>query len=381
MVAPFPRDLEKVIGGVEAATLAVARALAAHPSVEKVLVAAIDITGRGPGRQIISQKLEVQFLRPVFLLGDTLLQSVQLLPALRALARRFRPDVVHGQGLGREGRLAVRMGRPAVITVHGLIDVEAHMAAGDLVGRLRASLVGRSVRRVLQGADVVISISDYDARALTGRARSWVSIPNAVPAEFFQAARPSPNQHAVLFAGVMVPRKNVSGLVNAFAKVVEVIPTATLQIAGPPVDTAYFAAVNGRVKDLGLSGAVTFLGHVSNARLVQAIDDCAVLAMFSLEETLPTIIAQAMAVGRPVVTSEVGGIGEMVVDGQTGWKVASCDEEALAKRLIQVLSDPKTANEMGARAGEAARARYTAAAIADRTIAAYETAVNARREG
>lgn len=377
MVAPFPQDLQKVIGGVEAATSAVSIALAQHPDVEKVLVISIYEQGGTARRINISDKLQVEFIRPPFLVGDGILQSAQVVPAVRRLAKAFKPHVVHGQGLGRQGRVAARMGYPFAITVHGLVNVEARMAARGLAGRIRARNAERSVRSVLKAANVVISISDYDARELVDLVKSpRASIPNAVPAEFFEAAGKPSTPGEILFAGVMRARKNVLGLVNAFSLVSARFPEARLKIAGPVIEADYQAAVEARVQELGLATKVEFLGHVSNARLIAAMSSCAVLALFSEEETLPTVIAQAMAVGRPIVASDVGGIGEMVIDGETGWKVPAGDEDALAARLTEILSDPIGAQVMGTRGIRGAQDRFAAGAVANSTVAAYRTAIS-----
>jgi len=375
MIAPFPRALDKVVGGVEAATLSLVSALSTHERIDKVLVLAYDDTGE-PETRTISDTLEVQYVRPAFLAGDQALQSVQLVPAARRTVARFRPDVVHGQGLGRQGRIAVALGLPVVVTVHGLINVEARMAARGLAGRIRAGFTDLSVKRVLDKAGVVVSISDYDARELAGLMSSpRVSIPNAVPAAFFEPSATAPRPDSILFAGVMRERKNVLGLVNAFSQVVAARPGARLQIAGPTIEPDYLARVQARIEALSLGGSVDFLGHVSTDRLVQAIGENTVLALFSFEETLPTIIAQALAMGRPAVASDVGGVGEMVIDGQTGWKVPSGDEAALAARLLETLSDPEAAAKMGRAGAELARSRFAPGAVADQTVLAYDRAI------
>ncbi len=375
MISSFPRDFSKVVGGVQSAALSLVNALAEHERVEEVLVLVYDPDGQAETRTI-SDKVRVEYLRPVFLTGDGLLQSRQLAPAARKVAAGFRPHVVHGQGLGREGRIAAALGLPMVVTVHGLINVEARMAARDALGRLRAGFADRSVRQVLDKAGIVISISDYDARELTMvRPEARVSIPNAVPNAFFDAAGTAPQPDTVLFAGVMRERKNVLGLVNAFAKVLAARPGARLQIAGPVIEPAYLAKVEARIAELEIGPSVEFLGHVSNDRLVQALRENAVLALFSLEETLPTIIAQALAMGRPVVASDVGGVGEMVIDSETGWKVASRDEDALAARLIQVLADPEAGARMGRAGADLAQARFAERAVADQTVMAYDRVI------
>ncbi len=378
MLGPYPENPDKIVGGVEAVNFALTAALADHPDIEKVLVAVFHRGAIKATHVEINPKLEVRYVRVPFLSGDTLIRSQQCVLAVRPLVRAFAPDVVHAQGIDRQADIAIQLGLPVVVTVHGLVHVEARLAAKNLPGRLKVLLFDAMVRRVLRKANVVISISDYDTRSLEGMiGQQRISISNAIGADFFAPAGPPPATPTILFAGVLRPRKNVLGLVNAFAQVRGRVPAARLVVAGPAPDAEYAAQVRARVKDLGLEEAVTFLGHVSNEQLLQAVRDMSVLALFSYEETSPTIIAQALAVGRPVVASQVGGIAEMVLPGETGWLVSPGDEAALADRLSQVLADLVNANTMGQRGRDFARQRYEPLAVASQTIQAYQTAIAA----
>lgn len=376
ILGPYPINRDKIVGGVEAANVALADALVAHPAVGRVSVASFR---RTPVEQAVVQvapKLTVHHLRVPFFTGELVTRSWTCVRAVRPLVRALRPDIVHAQGIDRYGETALQLGLPAAVTVHGLVHVEARLSAKTLLSKLKLPLFERMVRRVLRKAPVVISISDYDARALgdmVGRQR--ISIPNAIGQEFFAQESTPPERPTLLFAGVLRPRKNVLGLVNAFAQVRARVPSARLVVAGPVIEPEYAAQVRSRVAELGLSEAVAFLGHVSNAQLVQAIHGCSALALFSNEETLPTIIAQALAVGRPVVASRVGGIPEMIVPGETGLLVEPRDEAALAAALIEVLGEPARAREMGRWGRAFARRNYEAAAVAQQTIDAYRAAI------
>jgi glycosyltransferase involved in cell wall biosynthesis len=378
IVGPFPRDPEKVIGGVQAANCAIATALSEHPQVEKVLVASLH-TGEPREVQHINAKLEVQPVRLPFETAEILTRSALPTAKVAKLAKAFKPHVAHGQGIDREGMVATQLGLPSIVTVHGLVHVEAQMRAKGLKGKIKQPLYEGMVRQVLKAADVTISISDYDAKLLGPWIRGTrVNIPNGVPERFFAAAASEPRGSEVLFAGVMRPRKNVKGLVEAFAAVRHSVPAARLVIAGPAPDAGYQQEVLQRVKALDLEDAVTFMGHVTNDELIAAIGRSSALALFSREETLPTIIAQAMAASRPVVASTVGGIPGMIQDGKTGYLVASEDEGGLAQRLIAVLAEPERARQMGARGAALARDSYSASAVAERTLEAYALARQVR---
>jgi glycosyltransferase involved in cell wall biosynthesis len=99
----------------------------------------------------------------------------------------------------------------------------------------------------------------------------------------------------------------------------------------------------------------------------------------SLTESFGLTIAEAMAAGRPVVASEVGGVAEIVDEGLTGFLVPPNDPESLARRIIDVLSDAQRAAAMGA-AGRQKAAQWNPARVAELTEAVYHRAMGAGRD-
>lgn len=368
-----------VFGGSQAAVGALAPALAAADAVAHVTVLSFH---RGKGRTRTERhgdKLEVRYARGQRRLGLLTRSFLEVAHARRVIAE-LQPDVVHGHGMGWSGDIATQISRDAVITVHGMIHVEARMASrGTLRDRARIALIDHMVRQVLKRASVVISISPYASQMLDGMiAGDLVHIPNTIAAEFFSATALDSARKNLLFAGVMRPRKNVVGIINAFASVHRQHPDARLVIVGPTQDSAYDRQARDRVATLGLADAVQFVGFVENDRLIEELRGCRSLVMFSQEETLPTIIAQAQAMGRPVIASRVGGIAEMLAHGESGFLVDASDETALAAHMTRLCDEPELARAMGAVGRRVAAERYSQPAIAHQTIAAYQLVLRKR---
>jgi glycosyltransferase involved in cell wall biosynthesis len=130
--------------------------------------------------------------------------------------------------------------------------------------------------------------------------------------------------------------------------------------------------VRARVAALHLEGAVIFTGQRQEvAELMRAMD---VVAQPSYaNEGVPQAVLQAMALGRPVVGSALGGIPEVVRDGETGLLVPPRDAERLAAALARVLDDPDAAAARAARAEALVRGRYTLEAMLDRMEGVYRT--------
>ena len=319
LLGPYPIRPEKVIGGVKSVTSTLAFALSSLPDVAKVTVLNMFHGPYQARTENITDKLEV-----IHIPG----QNKLALPTrgflefghAQQLANMIRPDIVHGQGLGFMGDFATRLGPRSFVTVHGLAHIEAKMAAKGIVGRMRVHLVTEMVKDVLRKANAVISTSNYDGRETSKWIRGrHVVIPNPVSPEFFAPYENSMEGCRFLFAGMLIKRKNVVGLLRAFSEVVASVPNALLVIAGPQPDPTYAREVVEAARYLRLERHIRWLGHISNQSLLNEIRHTKALLIFSWEETSPTIIAQSMAVGIPIISSRVEGISEMIDDGVSGF--------------------------------------------------------------
>jgi glycosyltransferase involved in cell wall biosynthesis len=378
MMGAYPLEAGVVRGGIESATSTLVPALAERDDIDSVTVlrfhngdASTDYRREGP-------KVEVHYLRSQGRLR-TISRSFLDLRKARRLVAQLNPDVVHGQEIGVYGDIAMRCSPNCAVTVHGITLTDTSADALDdssFPGRLRDKLIRSLERRVLRCAKVVISISKYDAEVLDLPIQGTrVSIPNATAPEFFALAPSGPTEPRLLFAGVFTPRKNPVGLVNAFARVRMTVPEARLSLIGPQPDANYVKLVRDRVTDLGLEDSVDIVDQIGNERLRHEIAAARAVVLFSRQETLPTIIAQAMAAGKPVLASRVGGVQEMVDDGETGFLVESDDEATLADRMVKLLVDQELCLRLGQRGHEVALDRFTAAAVAEMTVEAYRKAM------
>jgi glycosyltransferase involved in cell wall biosynthesis len=109
-----------------------------------------------------------------------------------------------------------------------------------------------------------------------------------------------------------------------------------------------------RIEELGLTDAVRITGWISGAQVREEILQARALVLPSFAEGLPVVLMEAMALSRPVISTYVGGIPELVLDGKTGWLVPPGDVDSLAQAMLHCLD----ASEEQLRAmGEAGRQR------------------------
>lgn len=370
LLGPYPTD-SALPGGVEAVVLALARGLARCPGIELHVITAapglampVEIKGDGFPVSCVP--------RPR---GGRLTGQRRVIRNLNQQITAFRPDVVHAHIAGIYAGAALVSGRPAIITLHGIIYREAQQAwpTASWPVRLRWLSDALAERSVIRRAQEIIAISPYVQAQFRGRTRArFHTIENPVDDLFFAPPEPLPGRERLIYVGRVIPRKGILALIRAFGEIAAARPQATLAIVGENnTDPSYASQCRALAEALGVTGRVEFAGALSPdaVRARYAASDIVLLA--SEQETAPVSIAEAMAAGRPVVATDVGGCAAMVADGVTGRVVPAKEPAALAAATIDLLSDPARCARMGAAGRAAAEARFRSASVVDATVALY----------
>jgi glycosyltransferase involved in cell wall biosynthesis len=298
------------------------------------------------------------------------------------LERRVQPHLLHAQGPTPFGVSARFSRRPLVLTVHGLEMLSTRMqrARGfsGPVGVLRRRLAGLAMDLSVERCDAVVSISPYVEQFLGDRLadKPRAAIANPVAPAFFDVP-PPPNAQGgcILSVGNLSETKNQLLLVRAFGAVANDFPTSRLLLVGPATDRGYEARVQALIAALALNGRVELPGETSPDAVVRLYARADVVLSGSIQETAPLAVAQAMAAGRPVVATDVGGLRWMVEDGVTGFVVPSDADAAMASGLRTLLGDADRRLRMGQAARRIAVERFHPRQIATQTAAFYRQVV------
>jgi glycosyltransferase involved in cell wall biosynthesis len=275
--------------------------------------------------------------------------------------RRIRPHIVHTHTAkaGAVGRVAALMAgdaKPPVIlhTFHG------HVLRGyfdplrtQIFRETERQLARHTTRLIAVGPEVkddlvelgvappdkfsVIRLGiDLDARVLSGEGREELRRLFGVPADRF----------VIGWIGRMTGIKRVPDILTAFARLRQRGVEATLCLVGDGPDRVEAERL---AKELGIARDVLFVGYQRDVAPYYAMFDALVLA--SANEGTPVVAIEALAAGRPVVSTRVGGVPDVVTDGENGLLVESGDVDALTDTLARLAEDP----ELRTRFGEAGR--------------------------
>jgi glycosyltransferase involved in cell wall biosynthesis len=172
-------------------------------------------------------------------------------------------------------------------------------------------------------------------------------------------------------------RKNPALLIEATPAIRAAVPDVRVLLIGAFPDDAAAASVRGRIAALGLHDVVHETGFVANPfPLVRTLD---VLVHPALRDPFPLALLEGMALARPIVAAAVGGIPEMLVDGESGVLVPSQDRDALAAAVITLLRDPTRRATIGRSAYTRLTTEFTLDGWADVMFGAFDAAAAERR--
>jgi glycosyltransferase involved in cell wall biosynthesis len=294
-------------------------------------------------------------------------RELRALVRLYRLMRQERPHVVHTHTAkaGFVGRLAARLARVPVVvhTFHG------HVLHG-YYGPRKTQLLRRMERGLACLTDCIITVSEQVKRDLvtygvaTADRIQVISLgleldpfldcgPNR--GTFRHELQLNGGERLVGIVGRIFPIKNHHLFLEAAALVAREDPAARFVIVG---DGTLRPALERQAQETGIADRVIFTGWRRDLPGIYA--DLDVLAVTSNNEGTPVSAIEAMAAGCPVVATHVGGLPDLIREGETGYLVPPGDAPAVATALLRVLHQPEMARCMGETARKAAQERFSA---------------------
>jgi len=296
-------------------------------------------------------------------------------------------------GLSSAGRLARRLRGigPDIVHIH---ESASHVVAGmaaRVAGKPKIIVTRRTERPLRSGwvgvgkyrlwCDKLICVSEaIKRRYLNGGLpeKLLTVIPDFVDCRHFDPAaapaRDSATSPTVLIVGQLSPDKGHRILLWAMREVIRRTPDACLRIVGQGEEEPRLRA---QAQRLGLGTRVEFTGFLPDVRSALAQAD--VFVQPSLLEGLGLAVLEAMAMARPVVVSDAGGLPELVARSETGLVVPAGDAGALTEAILSLLQNPDRARHMGAAGRERALRQFDRSMIVERMLALYDEVLSEAR--
>jgi glycosyltransferase involved in cell wall biosynthesis len=314
-----------ILGGQSVQAARLLERLSKEPSLE---VEFLPINPRLPG--VLSQLQKIKYVR-------TIVTSIAYVFSL--LLRVYQYDVIHVFSASYFS--FVLAPTPAILIgklYRRKILLNYHSGeAEDHLQRWRRTAIP-TIRLV----DLVVVPSEYLVQVFAQFGLKATAIYNLIDTSRFRFRERTPLRPVFLSNRNLESHYGVDRVLRAFAKIQQEIPEASLTIAG---DGSQSRALKALAKDLRLRNT-TFIGQVDPAAIASVYNAADVFLNGSEIDNQPLSILEAFSCGLPIVTTDAGGIPDIVKDGRTGMVVARGDYSEMANRAITLLNNPSLAEQM-----------------------------------
>lgn len=294
------------------------------------------------------------------------------------LIKQSKYDIVHTHNskAGFIGRLAAKIsGVPIIVhTIHGFAFHEYEKPPRRVLFILLERFAARFSDRLIT---VSGPLKEWGLRLNIGKPNKYVTIYDGIEVEKFKVNIDidekkkelgiSPKEKVIGVVAKLWEGKGHETILEAAPQVIKEIPDVKFLFVGE----GYLRdRLEARTKELGLSDRVIFTGFRADIPEITAIFDVALLV--SLFEGMGRVLLEAMVLGKPVVATKVGGIGDVVKDGETGILIPPGDADALAKAIVTLLKDKKLAQRMGEAGRRRIDERFTAKTMVKKISEVYK---------
>jgi glycosyltransferase involved in cell wall biosynthesis len=290
-------------------------------------------------------------------------QDFAALMQVVTLLRKIKPDLIHchTSKAGVIGRIAARIaGVPAVFTAHTWSFADGTSPLWKLVGRPSERLAARWSGKIIAVSDSNRSLAIQERVAPTGKV---VTVHNGIGDTGFRAQPGERDVPRIVMVARFAAQKNQMQLVETAASLE--MPFLLTFVGDGPTRPAVEAAA----RQAGLGDRVEFLGVRKDTERILA--DSSIFVLTTNWEGFPITILEAMRAGLPVIATDVDGVREAVVDGETGLLVPRNDYPALRDRLIFLLTSAEARVKMGRHGRKRYEAEFTVSAMLRKIESVY----------
>lgn len=320
--------------------------------------------------------------------------------AIRKLLNEIQPDIIHAQGTERWCAIGAAFSHfPKVLTIHGNLRLINKVTPMEPIAywKLQEWLETFSIPRY----DGVVCITNYTQRNIADLAKKTWVVPNAVDLGFFEVGREkvesekhkleidptsgaSPSfldsRHSppkVLVVGHVQPRKNQNSFIDAVTPLASQIPFEVRFFGGAargiPFCDDFFSRVEAR-------SWCSYGGMLGRAELREEFRKASLIVLPSLEDNCPMVVLEAMASGVPVIAPNVGGVPDLIRDGENGLLINPLSADSMRSAVSRLLSNPELAARLVRQARKDAEEKYHPRVIAQKHVEIYEEVVGAKKK-
>ena len=318
--------------------------------------------------------------------------SVRSVAKVAEVSRRFGVDIIHAHassGLSLALLNGLITDKPYVAHVHGtqgymLRNRSLTETIRGTIAFLRHLAISQAADRILVPSKAVarwiqksFKISGNKIRVVYNGVDSGVFSPYHDPHTLKESMGLS-SKKVVLYVGRLARIKGLETLIESIPEIIKYAPDVVFFLVGTVANNAYALSLAEKAKRLAVNSHLVIKSWIDYEQLPNYYRLCDVFVLPSMSEGLSKAMLEAMACGKPVVASNVGGTPEAVETGREGFLVPPADPASLAAAITTILSDHELASRMGQAALAKVRSRFTWRQVAHQIQAVYSEVVRMR---
>lgn len=380
----YPPNL---IGGVGVYVLEMSRLLAKMGHKVYVITQAVEYPCKYIDCGVMVFRVKPQRLKFLDIIRSKLPATIERLEysyavakKMKELMRRYKIDIVESSEARFEGFWHFLFSRnpKLVIKLHTPESVALKLdnVYPDLDFRVRSALEKWWINKADKIIGLTQAIKDLVARYYNISSNGMPIVPNPIDIDFFK-----PREHkiaksnpVVLYAGRLEFRKGVHVLMRAIHRVLKKIPEAKFIFIGK--DSGMKPYLINKIKDTNSSENVLIIEGMPRYKLKEFYQESSLCVLPSLWENHPYTCLEAMACGKPVIATNIGGYPEIIQNGFNGFLVEAGSSKELAEAILKLLSDATLCENLGKNARKTIESRYRSVEIAQRMVSIYSELLN-----
>ncbi|WP_026935512.1 glycosyltransferase family 4 protein [Christiangramia echinicola] len=234
-------------------------------------------------------------------------------------------------------------------------------------------------RSALINADSIVSVSDFTGKKtmeVFDLERKYKVIHNSIRIEDFQASKIKPVPGRILYFGSLIRKKGVLELAEIYNRVVRENPEVKLILAGRDIvdifeNTSTLELFKNKLTQKAIK-QFEYIGSLDYSKVREELENASLVVLPSFAEAMPMTWLESMAMGKALVTSNIGWAPEVMIDGKTGYMVDPRNHKLYASRIVDLLKDSKLSKGMGKAARELVVRNFSSKVVAEQNIKFYQ---------
>jgi len=279
-------------------------------------------------------------------------------------------DIIHAQSNSLYATLSIDSGLPNVFTDHGLRLREIELNKNRDI--IRYYLNKKNVLKNYRNAKNIIQTNVYtrNETKIFHKAKTWI-IPNPIDENYFKLYKKYKiNIGHILLIGGIRRRKDIVTAIQSIRNVLNNHINIFLNIIGP-IEKDYKQEIENLIVKFKLSQKIKIYGLVSYSKLLYLTAKADILLLTSIEETSPLAIMQSMAAGKPIVSTDVGGIPEIVIENKNALLSKPKDHCKIAKHLAYLILNRDKREAFSKNSFLLAQKKFSAKQVSSETLRVY----------